>query len=69
MTFDTTIVHAFQATHTFLADAVGAAELRKYAKSLDAYGRQGAAFVPLSSSSIGELGADLLLLLWISAAS
>ena len=26
VTFDTTIVHAFQANHTFLADAVGAAE-------------------------------------------
>ena len=68
MTFDTTIVHAFQANHTFLADVVGAAESRKYAKYLDAYGRQGAAFVPLASSSIGELGADLLRLLWICAA-
>jgi hypothetical protein len=68
VTFDTTIVHAFQANHTFLADAVGAAEPRKYAKYLDAYGRQGAAFVPLASSSIGELGADLLRLLWICAA-
>ena len=53
VTFGTTIVHAFQANHTFLADAVDAAESRKYAKYLDAYGKEGAAFVPLASSSIG----------------
>ena len=60
----------WMANHKVLEEVmVAEAESRKYTKYLDAYGRSS----PLASSSIGQLGADLLPSwlprLWISAAS
>ena len=68
VTFDTTIVRAFRRDHSYNSSALEDAEKLKYDKYLDPYARAcGLAFVPLASTSIGQLGADLLRVLWVCA--
>ena len=68
VTFDTTIVHAFHRDHSYNSSALEDAEKLKYDKYSDPYARVcGLAFVPLASTSIGQLGADLLRVLWVRA--
>ena len=66
VTFDTTIVHVFHCDHSYNSSALEDAEKLKYDKYLDPYARVcSLAFVPLASTSICQLGADLLLVLWV----
>ena len=67
--FDTTIVHALHRDHSYHTSALGDAEKLKYDEYLDPYARAacGLAFVPLASTSNGQLGADLLRVLWVCA--
>ena len=65
VTFNTTIVHVFHHDNSYNFSALKDTESSSMISTWTPM--QGPAFVPLASTSIGQLGANLLLVLWVCA--
>ena len=64
LVMDFELGHTFTSSHKFKSQNIANMEHQKRSKYLSAYHYAGMAFAPLVSNSLGQLGPDLLRVLW-----